>query len=153
MLHCPCATESAAALQPDEQPTKLRQVVRPTVSLSTPEEQHADQDEDGENRIPDKVHPMDALTATKARVLILDIKTIPVLFHLTHQPRQRSSTETNNRVSPLRSNHPVNSNPMTEFSFSLPHVRRNVRKSVRSHHHPSRSPQDHTHQVPCKMSS
>ena len=33
---------------------------------------------------------MDALTATKARVLILDIKTIPALFHLTNQPRQKS---------------------------------------------------------------
>ena len=90
MLCCPCPPESAA-LQPDEQPTKLRQEVRPVVSLSTPEEQHSDQDKCRENDIPDKVHPMDALTATKARVLILDIKTIPAL-HITNQPRQKSST-------------------------------------------------------------
>ena len=55
---------------------------------STPEEKHANQNERGENRIPDKVHPMDALTATKAVVFVLDIKTIPALFHLTNHPRQ-----------------------------------------------------------------
>ena len=54
-----------------------------------PEEQHADQDEDGGNCIPDKVHPMDALTATKTVVFVLDIKTIPTPFHLTNQPRQK----------------------------------------------------------------
>ena len=59
-----------------------------------PEEQHADQDEDGGNRIPDKVHPMDTLTATKAGVFVLDIKTIPALYHLTNQPRQKSSPST-----------------------------------------------------------
>ena len=123
------------------------------VVKSTPEEQHADQDKCRENHIPDKVHPMDALTATKARVLVLDIKTIPALYHLTNQPRQRSSTEINNRVSPLRSNHPVNCNPMTELSFSLPHVRRAVRKSVLSHHHPSRSQRDHNRPAPCKRPS
>ena len=58
-----------------------------------PEEQHADQDERGGNDIPDKVHPMDALTATKATVFVLDIKTIPALYHLTNQPQQKSSTE------------------------------------------------------------
>ena len=47
---------------------------------STPEEQHGDQDESGGNGIPDKVHPMDALTATKPVVFVLDIKTIPALF-------------------------------------------------------------------------
>ena len=52
-----------------------------------PEEQHADQDERGGNDIPDKVHPMDALTATKPCVLVIDIKTIPAHFHLTNQPR------------------------------------------------------------------
>ena len=56
--------------------------------MSTPEEQHADQDEDGGNDIPDKVHPMDALTATKASVFVIDIKTIPAL-HITNQPRQK----------------------------------------------------------------
>ena len=35
---------------------------------------------------------MDALTATKPVVLVLDIKTIPALYHLTYQPRQKSST-------------------------------------------------------------
>ena len=55
--------------------------------MSTPEEQHADQDEGGENNIPDKVHPMDALTATKPGVFVIDIKTIPALLHLTTQPR------------------------------------------------------------------
>ena len=59
------------------------------VARLVPEEQHADQDEDGGNGIPDKVHPMDALTTTEARVLILDIKTIPALFHLTNQPRHK----------------------------------------------------------------
>ena len=32
---------------------------------------------------------MDALTATKAGVFVLDIKTIPALFHLNNQPRQK----------------------------------------------------------------
>ena len=39
--------------------------------------------------MPDKVHPMDALTATKPVVFVLDIKTIPALYHLTNQPRQK----------------------------------------------------------------
>ena len=60
---------------------------------SVPEEKHGNQDEDGGNCIPDKVHPMDALTATKAGAFVLDIKTIPALSHLTNQPRQKSSTE------------------------------------------------------------
>ena len=55
---------------------------------SVPEEQHADQDEDGGNDIPDKVHPMDALTATKAGVFVIDIKTIPAL-HITNQPQHK----------------------------------------------------------------
>ena len=56
-----------------------------------PEEQHADQDKCRENGIPDKVHPMDALTATEPAVFVLDIKTIPTPFHFTNQPRQKSS--------------------------------------------------------------
>ena len=32
---------------------------------------------------------MDALTTTKAGVFVIDIKTIPALFHLTNQPRQK----------------------------------------------------------------
>ena len=32
---------------------------------------------------------MDALTATKPVVFVLDIKTIPALYHLTNQPRQK----------------------------------------------------------------
>ena len=59
------------------------------MAQSVPEEQHADQDKCRGNGIPDKVHPMDALTATKARVLVLDIKTIPAHYHLTNQPRQK----------------------------------------------------------------
>ena len=59
------------------------------VVKSTPEEQHADQDEGRGNRIPDKVHPMDALTATKSGVFVIDIKTIPALLHITNQPRQK----------------------------------------------------------------
>ena len=39
--------------------------------------------------MPDKVHPMDALTATKPVVFVIDIKTIPARFHLTNQPRQK----------------------------------------------------------------
>ena len=35
------------------------------MAKSAPEEQHADQDEDGGNRIPDKMHPMDALTVMR----------------------------------------------------------------------------------------
>ena len=61
---------------------------RRMVARSVPEEQHADQDEDGGNDIPDKVHPMDALTATKAGVFVIDIKTIPTPYHLTNQPRK-----------------------------------------------------------------
>ena len=32
---------------------------------------------------------MDALTATKTVVFVIDIKTIPALLHLTNQPRQK----------------------------------------------------------------
>ena len=53
-----------------------------------PKEQHADQDKCRGNCIPDKVHPMDALTATKPLVFVIDIKTIPAL-HFTNQPRQK----------------------------------------------------------------
>ena len=59
-----------------------------------PKEQHADQDEGGGNDIPDKMHPMDALTATEPDVFVSDIKTIPALFHLTNQPPQKSSVKT-----------------------------------------------------------
>ena len=59
------------------------------VRKSVPEEQHTDQDEGGGNDIPDKVRPMDALTATKPGVFVLDIKTIPTHYHLTNQPRQK----------------------------------------------------------------
>ena len=48
--------------------------------MSTQEEQHSDQDKCRENHIPDKVHPMDALTATEPGVFVIDIKTIPALF-------------------------------------------------------------------------
>ena len=57
---------------------------------SVPEEQHADQDKCRGNDIPDKVDPMDALTATKAVVFVIKIKTIPAL-HITNQPLQKSS--------------------------------------------------------------
>ena len=56
------------------------------VVRSVPEEQHADQDKCRENHIPDKVHPMDALTATEPGVFVIDIKTIPALSHFTNQP-------------------------------------------------------------------
>ena len=59
---------------------------------SVPEEKHANQDERGGNDIPDKVHPVDALTATKPGIFVIAIKTIPALYHLTNQPRQKSST-------------------------------------------------------------
>lgn len=59
------------------------------VVRSVPEDNHANQDERGGNDIPDKVHPMDALTATKTDVFVIDIKTIPALFHLVNQPRQK----------------------------------------------------------------
>ena len=55
-----------------------------------PENNHADQDEGTGNGIPDKVYPMDALTATKPGVFVLAIKTIPAPFHLTNQ-RGKSS--------------------------------------------------------------
>ena len=48
---------------------------------------------------------MDALTATKPVVFVLDIKTIPALFHLTNQPRQKSSAETRNVAVPHHSIH------------------------------------------------
>ena len=57
---------------------------------SVPEEKHADQDEGAGSHIPDKVHPMDALTATKPVAFVIGIKTIPALFHLANQPRQKS---------------------------------------------------------------
>ena len=60
-----------------------------SMDMSTPEEKHANQDECGGNGIPDKVHPMNALAATEPVVFVLDIKTIPALFHLTYQPRQK----------------------------------------------------------------
>ena len=37
------------------------------------------------NCTPDKVHPMNALTATKTDVFVIDTKTIPVHFHLTNR--------------------------------------------------------------------
>ena len=52
------------------------------VVRSVPEDNHADQDEGGGNNIPDKVYPMDALTATEPLVFVLDIKTKPTIFHL-----------------------------------------------------------------------
>ena len=54
-----------------------------------PEEQHANQDERGGNDIPDKVHPMDALTTMKPVVLVIVIKTIPAIVHITNKPRQK----------------------------------------------------------------
>ena len=56
---------------------------------SAPEEKHANQNYRRGNGIPDKVHPMDALTATVAHIFVLDIKTIPALSHLTNQPRHK----------------------------------------------------------------
>ena len=63
------------------------------VVKSTPEEKHANQNERRGNGIPNKVHPMDALAATKPLVFVLDIKTILARFHLTNQPQQNSSIE------------------------------------------------------------
>ena len=57
--------------------------------MSAPKEQHSDQNKCRGNDIPDKVHPMDALTATKPCVFVIDIKTFPALFHITNQPRQK----------------------------------------------------------------
>ena len=48
---------------------------------SVPEEQHGDQDEGTGNGIPDKVHPMDVLTAAEPGVFVLAI-------HITNHPRQ-----------------------------------------------------------------
>ena len=67
------------------------------VVKSVPEEQHANQDKCRGNCIPDKVHPMDALTATEPGVFVLDIKTILAFFHLNNQPRQKSSAEFHQR--------------------------------------------------------
>ena len=55
------------------------------VVRSVPEEKHANQNECRGNDIPDKVHPMDALTATKAGVFVIGNKTIPALTHLTNR--------------------------------------------------------------------
>ena len=57
--------------------------------MSVPEEQHVDQDEGRGNHRADKVIAMDALAATKPVVFVIDIKTIPTLFHLNNQPRQK----------------------------------------------------------------
>ena len=59
------------------------------VVKSVPKEQHSDQDKCRGNDIPDKVHSMDALTATKPVVFVIDIKAIPAL-HITNQ-RGKSS--------------------------------------------------------------
>ena len=85
---------------------EMRQEVRPVVSLSTPEEQHSNQDKCRGNGIPDKVHPMDALTATKAGVFVIDIKTIPARFHFTNQPRQSVSKESRNWIATSISSFP-----------------------------------------------
>ena len=53
--------------------------------MSTPEDNHTKQNYRGGNCIPDEVHPMDALTATKTGVFVLAIKTIPARFHLTNR--------------------------------------------------------------------
>ena len=37
-----------------------------------------------------------ALTVTKTGVFVIDIKTIPVLFHLTNQPRQKFKLDLKN---------------------------------------------------------
>ena len=58
--------------------------------MSTPEDNHANQNYRGGNDIPDKVHPMDALTATESGVFVIAIKTIPAPYHLTNQ-RGKSS--------------------------------------------------------------
>ena len=71
-----------------------------------PEEQRADQDKCRGNGIPDKVHPMDALAATKPGVFVLDIKTIPALFHLTNQPRQSVPKESRNWIATSISSFP-----------------------------------------------
>ena len=59
------------------------------VVKSVPEEQHADQDEGRGNRIADKLIAVNARTATEPVVFVIGIKTIPALFHLTYQPRQK----------------------------------------------------------------
>ena len=59
------------------------------VGMSVPEEQHGDQDTGRGNGITDKMRTVNALTATVAQVFVNDIKTIPALFHLTYQPRQK----------------------------------------------------------------
>ena len=55
-----------------------RAAYSPRWAKSVPEEQHTDQDERRGNRTPDKVHPMDTLTATEPGVFFLDIKTNPI---------------------------------------------------------------------------
>ena len=66
-----------------------------------PEEQHADQDKCRENRIPDKVHPMDALTATEPLVFVIDIKTIPAFFISQTNRGKIISRKTSMVTSPL----------------------------------------------------
>ena len=55
--------------------------------MSTPEEKHANQNYRRGNGITDKMIAVNALTATKALVFVIDIKTILAL-HITNQPRQ-----------------------------------------------------------------
>ena len=59
------------------------------VIKSVPEKQHANQNKCRGNRRTDKMITVNALTATKPVVFVIDIKTIPALFHLTNQPRQK----------------------------------------------------------------
>ena len=79
---------------------------------SAPEEQHSDQDKCRENHIPDKVHPMDALTATKPGVFVIEIKPTPAFLHLLNQPRQKSSVKSTKVARP--SNH-----AQSELCFQL----------------------------------
>ena len=60
------------------------------VGRSVPEEQQDDQDEGRGNGRTDKMITMNALTATKTGVFVIDIKTITALLHLIGQPRQKS---------------------------------------------------------------
>ena len=65
-------------------------VVAPVrVGMSVPEEQHSNQNKCRGNGVADKMIAVNALTATKLDVFVIDIKTIPALFHLTNQPRQK----------------------------------------------------------------
>ena len=92
----PFCRSSAAHLSPEQiliPPLYWAAKETSPVEFLLPKDNHTNQDKRGKNHIADKVHPMDALTATKPLVFVLDIKTQPTIFHLNNHLRQKLYTD------------------------------------------------------------